>query len=99
MPATLLNHDDSRVLRVSIGALGRTAPRMADLSRAVSNGAQCPCASCMAGLKQAGDMQKLYCLSCGKEGTAITAGMPPALRGQPGVQWTCNDCDDRFGRR
>ena len=43
-----------------------------------------------------GDLERVYCLHCGKDGGAVTV-IPPAFRGDPGVIYVCDDCDGKFG--
>lgn len=89
---TMLNTEfDSRVLRTSLGVGGVTKPRRADTSHLPTDGTWCP--HC----EPPGALDKLYCLNCGKEGAGVTAELPAAMRGDPGVIWVCNDCEARQG--
>lgn len=90
MPASRLNLEyDSRILRTSVGHGGAIRPQLADTSHLPENGTWCP--HC----PPPGPLDKLFCLSCGKEGSAVTAGLPPALAGRPGVIWICNECESK----
>lgn len=44
-----------------------------------------------------GTLERVYCLHCGKDGGAVSAVIPAAIRGDPGVIYVCNDCDGTFG--
>ncbi len=43
-------------------------------------------------------LTRISCLNCGAPGGAVTADLPPALRGDPGVIYICPACDGRLGR-
>lgn len=43
-----------------------------------------------------GDLERVYCLHCGKDGGAVSV-IPPSIRGDPGVIYVCDDCDGTFG--
>lgn len=83
---------DSRILRTSVGFGGVIRPHQrADYAKAVASGAQCPhCPS-------PGPLEKLHCLNCGREGSAITADLPMPTRAGEYVGWTCPRCDGAFG--
>lgn len=89
-----LNTDlDSRVLRVSTGFGGLTRPRFAHYERGVASGAQCPhCPS-------PGPIEETHCPSCGASTGAVTAGLPPSLRGSPALTVTCDACDAKYGTK
>lgn len=42
-------------------------------------------------------LERMYCLHCGKPGGAVTAGVPAALRNDPGLIYICDACHDTFG--
>ena len=44
-----------------------------------------------------GLLQKVSCLNCGKASGAVSASIPPLLRGDPGVIYVCDDCDGKLG--
>lgn len=46
---------------------------------------------------QNGALAKVSCLHCGKDGGAVSASIPPMLRGDPGVIYVCDACDGTFG--
>lgn len=45
-----------------------------------------------------GGLARIACLNCGAPGGAVSAELPPALRGDPGVIYICPACDGRLGR-
>lgn len=45
-----------------------------------------------------GELERVYCLHCGKPGGAVTAQIPAFLRGDPGVIYVCGECDAKFGK-
>jgi hypothetical protein len=47
-------------------------------------------------IMQDGKLERVFCLHCGKDGGAVTV-IPPAIRGDPGVIYVCNECDGTFG--
>lgn len=44
-----------------------------------------------------GALVKVSCLHCGKDAGAVSASIPPALRGDPGVIYICDECEAKVG--
>lgn len=42
------------------------------------------------------DLERVWCLHCGKPGGATTR-VPPAAKGDPGMIYICLDCDGKLG--
>lgn len=83
---------DSRVLRVSTGFGGITRPRF--VTRMDEDLAT---RGVFAGGPPLGQLEHVSCVGCGKPAGAVSAGLPVAQRGDPGVLYLCTPCKDRYG--
>ena len=85
---------DSRITRVSSGPAGITRPSFV---QAPLNDPGAPSTWGQHALDM-GWFERVYCLHCGRSGGAVSADIPTALRGDPGVIYICGECDGKFGR-